>query len=614
MVASQQPSQLPRPTPAPRPGPDVVDEFRQALLADADIPRPDEPERKATRDAMLAYRKQHLAKLAAELHSARDLARVLVLREWRYADPDPEIGAIDAKVFDTVTNRLLAELKRHARSSSPGVREAVAGLAGELASLVPVPPSGNAFVQVRSFLVKSVLPIVVGLARDPSPQVQAGVARALGKIQSNSRDVRELGDASTKSIYNTLKQLQDSPSPVTRKGVADSLAIMLQYYSPQQQDPKPVVRPTERAVLERIVFETLDNIVPLAFRGLNDPSLAVRRVNVDTLQRIVTALILEQEIRLSAQPTTFPPPDRKPTAEEIRRMQEERAAVLRELRRLEPRLKPFDPLAADLRRALNDRNADFRVQVLRLTEDVALLRDRIRQRLQAAPEPPPEKKPEKATFRFTAQPAPRDPDPLDKVLEQSESALHRSLRDPRSEVRLEALHVIENLGPESRRFAPQLIGLLRDRNLFVRWVSARTLGKLTSPPPPGAVAGLASLVFDHDISVRAAAAVALEAYGHDAAAAVPALVRMVNVGDGEVRQLIIRALGAINADGKQVVPAIARELTNVDARVRRAAAQALGNFGADAAPAAPALERALRDEDPEVRRNASESLLNIPVR
>ena len=625
-VTAQQPSRLPPPTPVQRSGTlDSVEAFRQALLTDADIPRPDEPERKATRDAMLAYRKKNLDKLAAELTTPRAVARALVLREWRYDDPDTDIADIDLKVFQSLSDRFLGQMKKHAQSRIPAEREAVASLTGEMASLVPVPTAGNAGVRVRRLIVTRLLPVVVGEAKDSSPEVQAAVARSLGRIQSNSRDVRASEDPSTKSIFGTLKQLQDSPNRLPRKGVADSLAIMLQYYSPQEKDPKPIVRPTSRVELDRIIFEILNGVVPLAFHGLNDPSLAVRRENVDTLRRVVSALILEQEIRLAAQPTNYPPPDRKPTPEEIARIRADRAALNQELARIQPRLASFDPLVRDLRRALGDSDPAYRAEVLRLTEDLALLRDRIRQRMQAIPEVEPEKKPMPGRaaraagggLLFVAQPA-REPAPpraaLDRTLRAAEPELIQALKDPRSEVRLAALHVVENLGPQTRDLAPQLVRHLGDRNLFVRWVSARALGRLGTPPPPGAVAGLARLIFDHDLSVRAAAALALEQYGPAAADAVPALVRMTSVGDNEVRQLIIRALGAIGTDGRQVVPALARQLTNSDVRVRRAAAQALGSYGAEARPAAPALERALRDEDAEVRRNASESLLNIPAR
>lgn len=616
-AVAQEPGQPPRPTPVPRPVGDAAEEFRRALVADPFIPRTDEPERKATRDALLAHRKQTLDKLAVNLRSARELSRALVLREWRYLDPDADVADIDLKVFNSLADRLLVELKRHTRSRNPAVREAVANLAGEMSSLVPVPPSGTSGVLVRRFLVSKVLPVVVAEAKDSSPQVQAAVARALGRIQSNSRDVRQLRDPSTRSIFSTLKNLQDSPSRLPRKGVADALTLMLQYYSPQERDPKPVALPTDRIVLERIISEILDNLVPLAFRGLNDPSLAVRRENVDTLQRIVSTLILDQEIRLTAQTGSAPQSDRPPTAEELRSMRGERAAVVQELARLQPRLATFDPLARELRQALNDNNADYRARVVRLLEDVALLRDRIRQRLQAAPEVEEEKKPkgEKAALRFIAQPAQAVAPGagLNRVLTDAEATLLRGLNDRSSMVRLAAANAIENLGPEARHFAPELVRHLRDRNLFVRWVAARALGKMSGSPPAGAVEGLARLMFDSDLSVRAAAAVALEAYGPDAAAAVPALVRMANVGDGEVRQLTIRALGAIGLGGRPAVLAIARELSHEDTRVRRAAARALGNFGADVAPAAAALERALKDEDAEVRRSASEALLNIPA-
>ena len=103
--------------------------------------------------------------------------------------------------------------------------------------------------------------------------------------------------------------------------------------------------------------------------------------------------------------------------------------MVQELARLQPRLAAFDPLSRDLRQALNDNNTAYRIQVLRLLEDVALLRDRIRQRLQAVPEVEEEKpKGEKAVLRFIAQPA-KAVAPgagLDRVLTDAETALLRA--------------------------------------------------------------------------------------------------------------------------------------------------------------------------------------------
>jgi HEAT repeat protein len=394
---------------------------------------------------------------------------------------------------------------------------------------------------------------------------------------------------------------------------------MLQYYSPQEKDPKPVVRPTDRAVLEKIIFEILDNIVPLAYRGLNDPDPVVRRDNLDTLQRIAVALILEQEIRLADQRGSYPARGRTATPDEIKKIRADREALNAELNRLRPRLKTYDEAAQGLKQALEDRNPEIRAQALRLTEDLALLSERIRQRVQAIPKVDEKGRVVGQLVSLTsAQPdqrAPRAPgELLDNLLRKIEPDVVQKLKDPRSRVRLAAANVIENLGPEARHLGPQLIESLRDRNSFVRWVAARGLGRIGSPPVAGTIEGLGRLTHDPDLSVRAAVSYALEQFGPDAEAAVPDLLREANRGDAEVRQAVLKALGAIGKDGKRAVPLIARELTNEDVRVRRAAADALGRFGGDVALATRELERALKDDDAEVRRSASEALLNVPVK
>src|SRR5262249_27846992 len=112
--ASAQPGRLPAPTPLPPPveAHDLSEELRQALLADPDVPPRDEAEKKATRDAMLAFRKSSLERLAGKLQTLRDLSRVLVLREWRYSDPDNDIADIDLKVFQGLEQRFQQEFKK----------------------------------------------------------------------------------------------------------------------------------------------------------------------------------------------------------------------------------------------------------------------------------------------------------------------------------------------------------------------------------------------------------------------------------------------------------------------------------------------------------------------
>jgi HEAT repeat protein len=163
---------------------------------------------------------------------------------------------------------------------------------------------------------------------------------------------------------------------------------------------------------------------------------------------------------------------------------------------------------------------------------------------------------------------------------------------------------------------PALVEALSDRDRFVRWAAARTLGRIgPAARPEPATLGLAKLLSDPDLDVRMAAATTLEVYGPRAAKAIPAVVAATQTGDAEIRQAAMRALPSIDTKGQpDTIGALIKALANPDARVRQTAAETLGKFGSAARSARPALAEALNDDDPEVRRAASEALVDIPER
>jgi len=190
----------------------------------------------------------------------------------------------------------------------------------------------------------------------------------------------------------------------------------------------------------------------------------------------------------------------------------------------------------------------------------------------------------------------------------------RNLTNSAPQIRLIVVETLENLGPDAYAQAPVVMERLADSDPIVRWAATRALGRINGKPVPGEIEALARTLRDRDLSVRMEAALTLEAFAEQAAAAVPELVRQVNVGDADVRIGVLHALGAIRKNGPQVVPVAARALSHPDRRVRRAAAETIGRFGADARLALDALAQAARDGDADVRRFASEALLNIPPR
>lgn len=122
------------------------------------------------------------------------------------------------------------------------------------------------------------------------------------------------------------------------------------------------------------------------------------------------------------------------------------------------------------------------------------------------------------------------------------------------------------------------------------------------------VADLVNLLMDKDSHVRANAAQALASYGHQAKAAVPALVSALEDPDDVVRQ---NAIAALENCGPVAVPALIKALGSPRAGTRRLAALVLDRMGPQAAPALPALEKALLDKDPKVRGQVVDALSSI---
>jgi HEAT repeat protein len=190
-----------------------------------------------------------------------------------------------------------------------------------------------------------------------------------------------------------------------------------------------------------------------------------------------------------------------------------------------------------------------------------------------------------------------------------------NLKDPDYRVRLASLDALETLGERAVPAIPSLVNSLRDTNKFVRWGSARTLGKLNPRQADEVVPGLVRLLDDReDPSVRIAAAKALEQYGEHAKEAVPALARVINRGDKEYIIAILRTIQGIGTDAAPALPNVAWILSERShpPSVRIEAAQTLGRFGPLAKEQLPVLrEVMINDSDEDVRNAASTAVLAV---
>ncbi len=108
---------------------------------------------------------------------------------------------------------------------------------------------------------------------------------------------------------------------------------------------------------------------------------------------------------------------------------------------------------------------------------------------------------------------------------------------------------------------------------------------------------------------RRAAAKAIQAFGPDAAPAVPGLVEMLDDRSEDFRLLVGETLGALGPTAREAVPSLIQSLKGKTARTPEVVIKVLGQIGPDAKEAVPVLATAL--SDPKLRREALEALFAI---
>jgi HEAT repeat protein len=176
-------------------------------------------------------------------------------------------------------------------------------------------------------------------------------------------------------------------------------------------------------------------------------------------------------------------------------------------------------------------------------------------------------------------------------------ALIKAFADKEWTNRCAVAEALGAIGSHAAAAVPALTSTLKnDENSLVRANVADALGKIGDPQ---AVAVLIEALEGEDDSVRFNAVEALEAFGHQAQAAVPALVRVVKNEQGNAWKAA-DALGAIDAQGVGT-PALIEALGSRDPTMRRFAAYGLSRIGRKAAAAEKALHDRLSDSDPGAR-------------
>jgi HEAT repeat protein len=585
---------------------DPVDTLRDALVITTGAA--------ALNPTALAYRQKALEAASKELRTINDLLRALNLAGWRDSDPreSPDLAAVDRAARAGIAERLTRNIRVAVRQPNATSRLSAATFVGEMgANVRSVEPRD------RHGLAASFTPELVQLTTDNSPAVQQAAARALGKI-----------DPRLDQAIPALRHMLEKDGVSERRAAASALGDLVKVVGELASTGQ-----TQRGVraTEADQIATLSAVVPAAAVGARDPADPhVRRLSMEAIRG--AAQQLEKMVPEPEEPGfpryLFTGGKHKLTPGELRKIQEATSDLRARKVLLAPLLNVLGKQGQLLRARLDDQETSVRFLSRKALEFIASSEQKLRRYERSIPviDLPPEGggPPGAGAGPVGLQPErlpepTKEMDPLLNAILPSLDVIARGLRDPSTQVRLASVEFLELLGFRALPAQEALVGVLCDRDAFVRWGAARALAHLVPVRPDLVVPALARELKDTDLDARQAAIYTLKLYGTRAQAAVPALVEATQEGDTEPRIAAIQALTVVLgplAQGEgavSAVDALMKSLKSSDVRLRQAAAEGLGRIGPVAIRAVPALQAAINDPSNDVRRVASEALLTIQL-
>lgn len=173
-----------------------------------------------------------------------------------------------------------------------------------------------------------------------------------------------------------------------------------------------------------------------------------------------------------------------------------------------------------------------------------------------------------------------------------------------SSLRVRALDLVTEVGPEGVKAVPALVTLLGEKTPEVRTRAMEVLGRLGPEILPAVERSLGS----PSGAVRAGAVEVLLSLPADQVGPIPLLVRSLKDSDRSVRYLAAEGLARFGAQAYQAVPELVEALRDPEERVRASVGNALVKMGA---LAVPALTEASEGPDPVLQPRAAALLRRI---
>jgi HEAT repeat protein len=468
----------------------------------------------------LTARQRGLNERVGALQELGDVCRALSLLEWRDEDLDPAVAAVDLAARATLVERFEPMVRAELRLADARRQLAAAKL---LADVGMSAPKLLAKTGAQERLGRDLTELI---SQGRSPLCEAA-AEALGQTGGEGAVVAA-----------ALGRLLNDMAPARRQTGARALVRFMR----GAMGAGTAGRGTALAV------RAASTIVPVAGRALKDKDARVRRLGIGAIAQaaaLVARLTLDPAGRVDNGALDFLP--------------------------LAVALKDEGPA---LKRALDDPDDLVRTAAGKALEDMAAAHQRLVQRSATAR---PGSRGDTGPIR-TVSSTGADSDPVadDLLLEGIRPALPAlvaAVYSPDARARRRAIDVLEALGPAAAPATHVLVRALTDRDRFVRWAAARTLGKL--PPSAESVAGLENLLADVDPDVCRSAAAALQGFGPAAAPAAAGLARALVARDPALRLAAIRALKALGPKAASASAALREAAADSDAPVREAAVELL---------------------------------------
>jgi HEAT repeat protein len=526
-----------------------------------------------------------LATRVAALTTIDDLRRALLLQEWRQEAESFDENNPERKSHTQITNRFRDEVREVLAHGSNLRRIATLNLLSETGF-------GVRTAEDRAGLTHGFAPDIAAMLKSGNDtQVRATAARALGAIFPDPN-----------VAVPALEGLLTNGDVQERRAAAASLANIVRVATQLTASGSSATR-VQATVRDVISAGKL--VAPAAAKGLKDADVSVRQLAAEALELACSALAAQvpqkragdESLSYDVNPRDILDPERAELPQLLTSLAAQMPAV---------------------EQAAKDNDPTVRVRIRHAIEQYAAARQRLGRPAEGS-QPPPAPRgagltPFHADTTLVSRSFKREAEfqqPANQRLQDVIEILAKGLSDPDVASRLAAVDALDAFGQDSIRAIPALTAALRDSDRFVRWASARTLGKIGAPSANSAVPALAVLLSDQDLDVCLAAATALDRIGPAAREAVPALTRRVRATDAEMRVAAMRSLSAIGTESRPAIPAMIQALSDPETRVRREAALVLGRFGSQAADAEPALRHAMSDPEPEVREAASEAILGL---